>query len=178
MLEPLTNQYLMAPLLALLTVAVITDTHDRLIPNLLVVIGLVIGIAGHTWLSGVAGFVTATIGACVGLLCLLPFYISGGMGAGDVKLMAVCGAFLGPVHVVVAAVATLLVGGVLGVVWLFRRLISTEPFTSTEPDYPQGDADTVAANPSIPYAVAIAAGAVVSLKVAPAILLTLGRGIT
>ena len=172
MLEPLTNQYLMAPLLALLTVAVITDTHDRLIPNLLVVIGLVIGIAGHTWLSGVAGFVTATIGACVGLLCLLPFYISGGMGAGDVKLMAVCGAFLGPVHVVVAAVATLLVGGVLGVAWLFRRR------TSTEPDYPQGEADTVAANPTIPYAVAIAAGAVVSLKVAPAIFLALGRGIT
>ncbi len=172
MLEPLTNQYLMAPLLALLTVAVITDTHDRLIPNLLVVIGLVIGIAGHTWLSGVAGFVTATIGACVGLLCLLPFYISGGMGAGDVKLMAVCGAFLGPVHVVVAAVATLLVGGVLGTVGLFRRL------TSTEPDYPQGEADTVAVNPAIPYAVAIAAGAVVSLKVAPAIFLALGRGIT
>jgi prepilin peptidase CpaA len=171
-LEPLTNQYLMAPLLALLTVAVITDTHDRLIPNLLVVIGLVIGIAGHTWLSGVAGFVTATIGACVGLLCLLPFYISGGMGAGDVKLMAVCGAFLGPVHVVVAIVATLLVGGVLGAVWLFRRL------TSTEPDYPQGEADTLAVNPSIPYAVAIAAGAVVSLKVAPANFLALGRGIT
>ena len=172
MLEPLTNQYLVAPLLALLTVAVITDTHDRLIPNLVVVIGLVIGIAGHTWLSGVAGFVTATIGACVGLLCLLPFYISGGMGAGDVKLMAVCGAFLGPVHVVVAAAATLLVGGVLGAVWLFRRS------TSTEPDYPQGEADTVAANPTIPYAVAIAAGAVVSLKVAPAIFLALGRGIT
>lgn len=172
MLEPLTNQYLMALLLASLTVAVITDMHHRLIPNLLVVIGLVIGIAGHTWLSGVAGFVTATIGACVGLLCLLPFYISGGMGAGDVKLMAVCGAFLGPVHVVVAAVATLLVGGVLGVVWLFRRP------TSTEPDYPQGEANTVAVNPTIPYAVAIAAGAVVSLKVAPAIFLALGRGIT
>ena len=172
MLEPLTNQYLMQSLLALLTLAVITDTHDRLIPNLLVVVGLVIGIAGHTWLSGVAGFVTATFGACVGLLCLLPFYISGGMGAGDVKLMAVCGAFLGPVHVVVAAVATLLVGGVLGAVWWFRR------HTSTEPVYPQGEADTVAANPTIPYAVAIAAGAVVSLKVAPAIFLALGRGIT
>ena len=96
MLEPLTNHYLMAPLLALLTVAVITDIHHRLIPNVLVVIGLVIGIAGHTWLSGVAGFVTATIGACVGLLCLLPFYISGGMGAGDVKLMAAVGALGGP----------------------------------------------------------------------------------
>ncbi len=174
MLEPLTNQYLMAPLLALLTVAVITDMHHRLIPNVLVVVGLVIGIAGHTWLSGVAGFVTATIGACVGLLCLLPFYISGRMGAGDVKLMAVCGAFLGPVHVVVAAVATLLVGGVLGTVWLFWRLTSTD----TEPDYPQDEADAVAVNPGIPYAVAIAAGAVVSLKVAPAIFLALGRGIT
>jgi prepilin peptidase CpaA len=171
-LEPLTNQYLIAPLLALLAVAVITDMHHRLIPNLLVVIGLVIGVAGHTWLSGVAGFVTATLGTCVGLLCLLPFYISGGMGAGDVKLMAVCGAFLGPVHVVVAAVATLLVGGVLGTAWLFRRL------TSTEPDYPQGEADTVAVNPAIPYAVAIAAGAVVSLLIAPAIFFALGRGIT
>ncbi len=172
MLEPPTNQYLMAPLLALLTVAVITDTHDRLIPNLLVVIGLVIGIAGHTWLSGVAGFVTATIGACVGLLCLLPFYISGGMGAGDVKLMAVCGAFLGPVYVVVAAVAALVVGGVIGSVWLITQL------SSTGSDDPQDDADSFSINLGIPYALAVSAGAIISLMVAPAIALTLAKGIS
>ncbi|MEN8132982.1 MAG: prepilin peptidase [Pseudomonadota bacterium] len=168
MFEPLTNHFLIAPLLVLLSIALITDTRDRRISNLLVVAGLAVGVAGHTWFSGTAGFLMAAIGACVGLLCLLPLYISGGMGAGDVKLMALCGAFLGPVHVVVAAVSTLIIGGVLGSIWFFLRL------TSTGPDHRQDDADSVSLDSAIPYALAIAAGAVTALIVAPAISQALG----
>jgi len=168
-LEPLVNPLLIAPLLALLVVALITDMRDRRIPNILVLAGLVIGVAGHVWFSGVTGLVLAALGMCVGLLCLLPFYASGGMGAGDVKLMAVCGAFLGPVHVIVAAVAALLVGGVIGAVWLFMQR------SSTGSDDPQDDA--IATSSGIPYAFAVSAGAIISLMVAPAIALALGKGI-
>ena len=171
MLEPLVNPLLIVPLLALLIVALITDLRDRRIPNILVLAGLVIGVAGHVWFSGVTGLVLAASGMCVGLLCLLPFYISGGMGAGDVKLMAMCGAFLGPVHVVVAAVAALVVGGVIGTVWFSMQLRSTESAD------PQDDADSISMNAAIPYALAVSAGAIISLMVAPAITLALGKGI-
>ena len=115
--EPLSNQPLISALLLLLAIALLSDLQDRRIPNVLVVIGLVTGVALQTWFAGLSGIMIAGTGACVGLLCFLPFYVSGGMGAGDVKLMAMCGAFLGPLYVVLAAVASLTVGGVLGILW-------------------------------------------------------------
>jgi prepilin peptidase CpaA len=43
---------------------------------------------------------------------LLPFYLAGGFGAGDVKAMGVVGAFLGPKGALFAALGTLGIGGV------------------------------------------------------------------
>jgi prepilin peptidase CpaA len=175
----ITDPSLIATLLALLTVALLTDLHSRQIPNLLVGVGLVIGLAGHAWFAGTAGVLTAGLGACVGLLCLLPFYVSGAMGGGDVKLMAMCGAFLGPINVIVATTAALLIGGLLGAVWLFWR------FTATRHEYAD-DQDTVSIRPTggdqapevmtIPYALAIAAGVIVALESAPAIYLAFAGG--
>ena len=54
-------------------------------------------------------------GTGVGLLSLLPLYAIGGMGAGDVKLMAGVGAWLGPWLTLWSFVSTALVGGLLGV---------------------------------------------------------------
>ena len=72
---------------------------------------------------GVCRLVRRPRGAClwslagtgVGLISLLPLYAIGGMGAGDVKLMAGVGAWLGPVLTFWAFVSTALVGGLLGV---------------------------------------------------------------
>ena len=164
MLEPLTNSFLIAFLMALLAIAVTTDVRERRITNRLVVVGLVAGLVGQTWLPGAAGLMIGSAGACVGLLCLLPFYISGGMGAGDVKLMAMCGAFLGPVHVVVAAVASLIIGGALGVGWVFFWLSSAS------------EDELATAVPPIPYALAIAAGALIALMAAPEVGLVLAKG--
>ena len=52
-------------------------------------------------------------GAAVGLMTLLPLYAIGGMGAGDVKLMAGVGAWIGPWLTLWAFVATTLAGGVM-----------------------------------------------------------------
>lgn len=180
MLEPLTNAFLITMLMALLAVAVAQDVRARRIANRLVVVGLVAGLVGHTSLSGAAGFGIGSAGACVGLLCLLPFYIQGGMGAGDVKLMAMCGAFLGPVHVIVAAVASLLVGGVLGVGWFFFWQFSAGQDNAT--DETRVDSDTLRANqavaaaPPIPYALAIVAGVLIALMAASDVSLALAKG--
>jgi prepilin peptidase CpaA len=54
-------------------------------------------------------------GAAVGLLSLLPLYAIGGMGAGDVKLMAGLGAWIGPWLTIGAFVSTAVAGALMAV---------------------------------------------------------------
>ena len=54
---------------------------------------------------------------------LMPLYIMGAMGAGDVKLLGVAGAFVGPFGALIAGLATYIVGAIYGVLWiLWHRL--------------------------------------------------------
>ena len=55
----------------------------------------------------------ALAGMALGLGLLLPMYVLRALGAGDVKLMAMVGAFVGPQQVLSATLLTLLAGGVL-----------------------------------------------------------------
>ena len=181
MFDPLSNILLTTIMLVILVIAVLSDTQERRIPNRLVVVGLLLGLAAQTLLEGGGGFAVAASGALVGLLCLMPLYISGGLGAGDVKLMAMCGAFLGPLHVVVASVASLLVGGVIGIAWAFWQLSAGGRDHITD-DGPSASIPAVghqtATASSIPYAVAIFAGVLVALKAAPAVLVTFNGGVS
>jgi prepilin peptidase CpaA len=61
------------------------------------------------------GVLFALGGMAVGLAALLPAYVFRVMGAGDVKLMAMVGAFLGASATVGAVLATLVAGGVLAI---------------------------------------------------------------
>lgn len=110
-------------LFVLLSLAVWHDVRARRIPNRLVFAGALIGLALNTFLpagagfftdsSGALGFLNSLGGVAIGLATLLPLYALGAMGAGDVKLMAMVGAFLGPKAVLGAAILTLLSGGLL-----------------------------------------------------------------
>ena len=181
MFDALSSYLLIAAMLVLLTIALASDVRERRIPNRLVVTGLLLGLTGHSWLTGVGGFVFAGTGALVGLLCLLPFYISGGLAAGDVKLMAMCGAFLGPLQAVLASVASLLVGGVIGVVWAFWQFgVGTDEYVLEDELHASSTAVGQRVTPSsaIPYALAIVAGVLITLKAAPMILFTLKQGVS
>ena len=181
MFDPLSNHMLISIMLTILGIAVLSDLQNRIIPNQLVVFGLLLGLTGQTWLAGGGGLTIAASGALVGLFCLLPFYISGGMGAGDVKLMAMCGAFLGPLHTVVASVATLLVGGVLGVAWfLWQFIASGEHYVTNDGQPASIPSVRHQAKPTsaIPYSLAIVGGVLVTLKAAPTILPILIGGIS
>lgn len=112
-----------AALAVLLSIAVWHDVRTRRIPNRLVLAGLPAGLFLNTVLpagaglfsdpAGAIGLLASLAGAAVGLATLLPLYAMGAMGAGDVKLMAMIGAFLGPQSVIGAALLSLLAGGVL-----------------------------------------------------------------
>ena len=65
--------------------------------------------------GGWAGLGDGLLGMAVGLACLLPLYAVGGMGAGDVKLLAGVGAWLGATTTFYAFCVSTVVGAVMAV---------------------------------------------------------------
>ena len=93
--------------------AVITDLRSRTIPNWLCGGGLGAGLLLGAWAAGWRGFGTAGAGAVAGFLVYFIPYWMGGLGGGDVKLMAAFGALLGPSDILVSAVLGAIAGAVL-----------------------------------------------------------------
>ena len=116
------NLYIAIFVLAALTIAVVTDLKDQRIPNWLTLTLAVAGIAYHVMASGLDGLGFSLIGLAIGLGVMLPPYLMGVMGGGDVKLMAAVGACLGAGDTVAAFLFTSLAGGLYALVVLaFRR---------------------------------------------------------
>ena len=96
------------------------DLRTGRIPNVLTFTtalgGLAAAALGITHLS----VWLALAGLALGLGFMLPGYVLGGSGAGDVKLMAAAGAWLGPERIVVAFLASAIAGGALAV-WHAQR---------------------------------------------------------
>lgn len=168
----------------LLLVAAWTDLRRQRIPNVLILTGTLLALLLHTLLPAGDGFLSALPGGLglmgplkgfsFALLALLPFYVLRAMGAGDVKLLAMVGAFLGPVDVWWAVFFTLLAGGALtlavalyrGVLgsmlqnlrlmfWSFIFAIGSKDIALSAPAF-------VSASP-LPYGVAIATGTIASV---------------
>lgn len=106
----------------ILLIAVVTDLKSMRIPNWLTFPSMLLGLAYHGATRGLDGLVFAVSGLALGLaLMLLPFLLRV-MGAGDVKLMAAAGAFLGAAEVLRAFIWTSLAGGVYALVVLLFHL--------------------------------------------------------
>lgn len=100
-------------LLALLVLAAWQDARHYRIANVLTFGGAVLALGLSFLLPGTPGPASSLLGWGAGLLFLLPLYALRVMGAGDVKLLAMVGAFTGPAAVLVIGLYTLLAGGVL-----------------------------------------------------------------
>jgi Flp pilus assembly protein protease CpaA len=105
-------------LLALLVIATQSDLRRHRIPNGVSLVGLIAGLALQGIGNGLPGLLLGLAGATVGLLCFAPFYLLRGMGAGDVKLLAAAGAFLGPQGALVAALFSLVAGGFAAIAYV------------------------------------------------------------
>jgi prepilin peptidase CpaA len=108
-------------LMALLAICVITDLKERKIYNKVLLPGLITGLILNSATGGISGLGYALIGTAVGFSILLIPYFLGGMGAGDVKLLAVIGGLKGTVFVLTTAVYMALAGGILALFVLFFR---------------------------------------------------------
>ena len=95
-------------------VACAFDLRTRRIPNALTLTAALSGLLFHFFHTGAAGAQFAAGGWVVGLLLLLPWFALGGMGGGDVKLVAALGAWLGPAHAFWLAIYAGIAGGVIG----------------------------------------------------------------
>lgn len=123
----------LVPLCFLLLTVAQQDIRGYRIPNKLVLTGVVLGVAlngllPEGWgfnsaIPGGLGWLGSLKGLGVGLMVLLPLYWLRAMGAGDVKLMAMVGAFVGANDVLWIVLATFIAGGVMAlamVLWSGR----------------------------------------------------------
>ncbi|MGH9379448.1 MAG: prepilin peptidase [Thermoanaerobaculia bacterium] len=169
-------------LVAVCAAAVVSDVRRRRLANWLTIGALVVALALRSpggWSAVGAGLGSAALAFAFGF----PFFLLGGLGGGDVKLMAGLAAFLDPDMLVPAALVMALTGGAMavfaaarnrslgrvvrnvgtmlltfvtfgrGVLWLGEKEESDDGASSPEPSAP----DAVTS----PYGVAIAAGALV-----------------
>lgn len=115
----LTDSLWLAAYAAMLIAAVWHDAAVQRIPNWVVLSGAVAALALSVAPSGI-GLGGALSGLAVGLVVLLPFYLLRVMGAGDVKLLAAVGAFVGFPGVLEVALVTFVAGGAMALVWAVR----------------------------------------------------------
>lgn len=149
------------------------DVHSRRIPNFLTLPGILLGLMLHLVFGG---WKQMGLAALAGLICgvlFLIFWLAGGMGAGDVKLMTAVAAIAGMPLVPWLLILTALAGGVMGValaLWrgrlkdtirnvgalaLHHRMEGLAP----HPELNLANAGTL----RLPYALAVAAGTATTL---------------
>jgi prepilin peptidase CpaA len=118
---PVPSSAVLVVLAAGLIVAAVVDIRTRRIPNELTAVMSGLGLAmAATGISGVHP-AAAVAGFVIGMLLMMPGYLLGATGAGDVKLMAAVGAVVGPSLVVTAFLFTAIAGGALAIVVAMRR---------------------------------------------------------
>jgi prepilin peptidase CpaA len=153
--------------------AMIDDLSRRHIANWIPAAALAGGFGWQIGTHGWPGALTALGGAVAGFAVFLIFYLLGGMGGGDVKLMAGFGALLGPGQLLSAAIWTGAVGGILAagaIAWKAWRpaspavpgsgVVKGAREAELSPEERDEERDREA---SIPYAPAIALGVWLSL---------------
>jgi prepilin peptidase CpaA len=101
--------------LALTLVALVTDLRRREVPDAvpLAIVAWAIVACLMGWISS---WWTLAAGLGVGLAASVPFFYFGGLGGGDVKLLAALGAALGAVVLLKVLFWMALAGGVLAIV--------------------------------------------------------------
>jgi prepilin peptidase CpaA len=102
--------------IAIALVAAASDLRTRKIPNLLTFGSAAVAVGLHAVVGGWTAAGAALAGWVLGLALFLPLFALGGMGAGDVKLLAALGACVGPLAVVWVALFTSVAGGLMALV--------------------------------------------------------------
>jgi len=98
-----------------------TDVKSRRIPNVLTGPAFLLGLTLHLTIDGWHGLWTSFLAGLICGVVFLVFYLAGGMGAGDVKLIAAVGCIAGLPNIAYLLVLTALCGGAMAVVLAMIR---------------------------------------------------------
>ena len=149
------------------------DVKSRRVPNFITGPALLFGLLLHLTRDGWQQLLTA---ALAGLICgvvFLLFYLAGGMGAGDVKLIAAVGCIAGLSNIGYVLLFTALAGGVMAIGLAAIRGRLKETFFNVGASASHHGQAGLAPHPELnvlnsntlrlPYALAIAAGCSLTL---------------
>ena len=150
-------------LVAALIWASVTDLRSRRIKNWLTYPAMVAGLTVNTVAGGWSGLGMSAAGLMAAIAIMIIPFAMRVMGAGDVKLMAAIGALKGPHFLMLVVLYASIAGGLLALLYLARerrvgstlRYIAYGWYGALRGNGPKAGA--------IPYAPAIAAGALVAL---------------
>jgi prepilin peptidase CpaA len=155
------------------TLSAAYDVRSRRIPNFITLPAIAIGLLLHGVFGGWRQLAAAAAGGLICGLIFLVFYLAGGMGAGDVKLITATGCIAGLSLIGHLLLLTALAGGVMaiGLALYRRRLAETwhnmyalavhhqNMGLTPHPHFNISNERTL----RLPYALAIAAGSGLSL---------------
>jgi prepilin peptidase CpaA len=102
--------YPLVVLVSVLIASIVNDLRVQKVPNLLTYPTMIGAMAYHGFTGGSDGLLFSLAGLVVGTALLLFPYLSGSMGAGEVKLMGASGAVLGMKGILIAFLIAVLVG--------------------------------------------------------------------
>jgi prepilin peptidase CpaA len=155
------------------TLSAVYDVRSRRIPNFITLPAIVFGLLLHAVFGGWQQLATSAAGGLICGLIFLLFYLAGGMGAGDVKLITATGCIAGLSLIGHLLILTALAGGVMAIgLALYRRQLAETWHNmyalavhhrymglTPHPQFNLSNERTL----RLPYALAIAAGSGLSL---------------
>ena len=99
----------------------VVDARTRRIPNVLSFSAMIAGLVLNTMYFGPQGLASSLGGLLAAGAILVPAFAAGGIGAGDVKMMAAVGALLGTQLAIAGLGLGMIFGGIIMLVHLARR---------------------------------------------------------
>ena len=155
------------------SIAAVHDVRSRRIPNYLTGPAILCGLVLHLALGGTVELGRSCMGGLIAGALFLIFFIVGGMGAGDVKLMAAIGCLAGTEYIGNIVLGTVISGAAIALALALHRRILRETLANVldlvlhhsvagmrrHPELNISNPDTV----RLPYAVPIAIGCTFTL---------------
>ena len=107
---------------AFVAVCLVTDLLERKIYNVVVFTGIVTALVVNVVMQGVYLGLTYTLaGFFTGIFLLIVPFIMGGLGAGDVKMLGMIGAFTGYPVVIQVLLVSAVAGGIFALVTMLKQ---------------------------------------------------------
>jgi prepilin peptidase CpaA len=120
------ERYLLFCAFVFAVVGSVEDVRSRKIPNSLTYFGVIAAVCIRTFVLGWPGLRDGLIGTLIGGGIFFFLFVIGGMGGGDVKLMAAVSAFAGVTQIVNLLIAAAISGGAMAImVMLYQHRVLT-----------------------------------------------------